>query len=313
MFAFVVFALASGIQPQAAEGKDVNAATQLRRAIAANPSNLDPYFALAHLQEEQGLQDEAEATLLSARAARPDDRRAYLQLAWHYNRRGDFDRTIGALRDYADRDPQNPEGYYTIGTYYWDKVFRDFRLVTAQKWLYVEEGLAALERALMLKPDYMEALTYKNILLRMKANMEPDPGVQKQLIAEADALRNRAIELQKRRIADPIPHGARVPPPSHMPPGAVRVGGNIKPPQKVYHADPVYPADARAARVQGVVIVEATIGIDGAVDEARVLRSIPLLDQAAIDAVKQWRFMPTVLGGQAVPVMMTVTVNFTLD
>jgi TonB family protein len=59
--------------------------------------------------------------------------------------------------------------------------------------------------------------------------------------------------------------------------------------------------------------VEARIGEDGSVEDARVLRSIPLLDQAAIDAVMQWRFRPTLLNGKPVPVIMTVTVNFTLD
>ena len=97
------------------------------------------------------------------------------------------------------------------------------------------------------------------------------------------------------------------------PPAPVRVGGNIKPPTKTKDVRPVYPAIAQSARVQGVVIVEATIGPDGRVAEAKVLRSIPLLDAAALDAVRQWQFTPTLLNGQAVPVIMTVTVNFTLQ
>ena len=76
---------------------------------------------------------------------------------------------------------------------------------------------------------------------------------------------------------------------------------------------PVYPPIAQSARVQGVVIIEATIGPDGVVKDARVLRSIPLLDQAALDAVRQWVFTPTLLNGVPVPVIMTVTVQFTLQ
>ena len=64
--------------------------------------------------------------------------------------------------------------------------------------------------------------------------------------------------------------------------------------------------------MEGVVILEAAIGANGKVQEARVLRSIPLLDQAAIDAVRQWEFTPTLLNGVAVPVVMTVSVGFTL-
>jgi TonB family protein len=94
---------------------------------------------------------------------------------------------------------------------------------------------------------------------------------------------------------------------------AVRVGGNIRPPTKIKDVRPVYPPEAQAARVRGLVIIEARIGADGSVEDARVLRSIPLLDQAAVDAVMQWRFTPTLLNGKAVPVVMTVTVNFALD
>ncbi|MBI4265277.1 MAG: energy transducer TonB [Acidobacteria bacterium] len=94
--------------------------------------------------------------------------------------------------------------------------------------------------------------------------------------------------------------------------GPVRVGGSILPPTKVKHVPPVYPPLAQAAQVQGVVILEVTIDPSGRVTDARVLRSIPLLDQAAIDAVRQWEFTPTRLNGVPVPVIMTVTVQFTL-
>jgi protein TonB len=92
----------------------------------------------------------------------------------------------------------------------------------------------------------------------------------------------------------------------------VRVGGNIQAPKKVKDVNPVYPPIAQSARVQGVVILEATIGPNGNVQDVRVLRSIPLLDAAAIEAVKQWQYTPTLLNGVPVPVIMTVTVNFTL-
>ena len=92
---------------------------------------------------------------------------------------------------------------------------------------------------------------------------------------------------------------------------AVRVGGQIKPPTKIKDVKPVYPAIARSARVTGVVIVEATIGPDGKVIDAKVVRSVPLLDQAALDAVQQWEYMPTLLNGVPVPVVVTVTINFT--
>jgi TonB family protein len=94
---------------------------------------------------------------------------------------------------------------------------------------------------------------------------------------------------------------------------AVRVGGKIKAPIKTKDAKPVYPPDARSAKVAGTVIIEATIGANGKVIDAKVLRSVPRLDQAALDAVKQWEYSPTLLNGKPVPVKMTVTVVFKLE
>lgn len=94
--------------------------------------------------------------------------------------------------------------------------------------------------------------------------------------------------------------------------GAVRVGGNVRAPMQMRRVAPVYPPDARADGVQGAVIMEALIGEDGRVRDVRVLRSIPRLDQAAVDAVKQWEYQPMLLNGAAVPIVMTVTVQFTL-
>jgi len=83
-----------------------------------------------------------------------------------------------------------------------------------------------------------------------------------------------------------------------------------KPPKKIKDVNPRYPTEARRARVQGIVILEAIIDIKGKVTNVRVLRSIPALDEAAIEAVKQWEYEPTLLEGQPVPIVMTVTVNF---
>lgn len=91
----------------------------------------------------------------------------------------------------------------------------------------------------------------------------------------------------------------------------LRVGGEIRPPKKIKDMPPVYPQEALDANVQGVVILEVRIDTAGRVSDTKVLRSIPMLDQAAIDAVKQWEYEPTLLNGQAIPVVMTVTVNFT--
>lgn len=102
-------------------------------------------------------------------------------------------------------------------------------------------------------------------------------------------------------------------PPAPSAPMPVRVGGDIKEPRKLVDAPPVYPDIAKQARVQGIVILECTIAPTGEVEKVEVIRGIPLLDQAAIDSVKQWRYTPTLLNGVPVPVIMTVTVNFRLS
>ena len=92
---------------------------------------------------------------------------------------------------------------------------------------------------------------------------------------------------------------------------AVRVGGQIRPPVKVKDVAPLYPAIAQSARVQGDVVIEATIDEGGKVADARVVKSVPLLDQAALDAVRQWEYQPSLLNGVPTAVVTTVTVKFT--
>jgi protein TonB len=107
----------------------------------------------------------------------------------------------------------------------------------------------------------------------------------------------------------PPPPPAPPPPP---PPQPVRLHSGMQAPVKTVHVDPVYPALAQSSRKEGIVILEAVIDARGAVESVRVLRSQPLLDAAAVAAVQQWRFTPALLNGQPVPVVMTVTVNFSL-
>lgn len=92
----------------------------------------------------------------------------------------------------------------------------------------------------------------------------------------------------------------------------VRVSDGIRAPQKIHDVAPRYPVLAQRARVAGTVILEAVIDERGHVSRVRVLRSVPLLDEAAVEAVRGWRYTPTLLSGVPVPVLMTVSVHFTL-
>ena len=92
---------------------------------------------------------------------------------------------------------------------------------------------------------------------------------------------------------------------------AIRVGGQIRRPVRIKEVAPVYPAVARSARVAGDVVIEATIDEEGKVADARVVKSVPLLDEAALDAVRQWQYRPSLLNGVPTAVVTTITVQFT--
>jgi protein TonB len=114
-------------------------------------------------------------------------------------------------------------------------------------------------------------------------------------------------------VGVPVPTPPPPAPPASEQPRLVRTGGAIREPKKISGAPPVYPEIARQARIGGLVIVEAVIDEGGFVTDARVLRSVPMLDAAALAALRQWRYTPTLLNGVPVRVLMTVTFNFQLD
>jgi protein TonB len=94
------------------------------------------------------------------------------------------------------------------------------------------------------------------------------------------------------------------------PQGPIRAGGEINLPKLLFRLEPAYPADALAAGVQGMVYIDAVLAKDGTVKDARVISGHPMLTDAALAAVRQWRYTPTKLNGVPVEVVMTVFVNF---
>jgi TonB family protein len=294
---------------------------ELTRLTTNDPSKLERWIELAKLQEDRGAGELAEQTLTKALAAIGRERGVLQAIADFYNRRGDFEKCIAALEEIAAKHPNDAQAQHLVAVYYYDKASKDERLTPDDRERYADLGIAATHRALAVKEDYFEALAYKNLLLRVKANLEGNLAARAALIAEADAVRARSIELSKlqRPTTTPADPTAPAPPPPPAPPTLVdgmepvRVGGNIKAPVKVYDQRPTYPEEALRARVTGMVILEALIDTRGVVRSAKVLRSIPLLDAAAVEAVSGWRYEPPTRDGVPVPVLMTVTVNFTIQ
>ena len=177
----------------------------------------------------------------------------------------------------------------------------------------VSQGRTLVPDRTFADPSAIAVLTYRGA----GGGMSNEPFD----VAEARALANMAQESKggsvsvgpggirssvSLSVAEAEPGAYGYPAPSQP----VRVGGNIRAPQKVKHVDGALPEEARQAGVRGTVILEIVIGADGTVQQAKVLRGIPLLDQAAVDAAKQWVYEPTHLNGSPVPVIMTATVTF---
>ena len=140
------------------------------------------------------------------------------------------------------------------------------------------------------------------------ARSKPEPSATIPVHATPPA--GKALPAEKAPQSEKVAHKAV---PAEQPVEAVRIGGSIPEPRKLKNVSPVYPPDAIQARVQGVVVLECTISTSGKVVKTRVLRGIPLLSEAAVAAVEQWEYTPTLLNGVPVPVIMTVTVNFKLS
>ncbi len=101
--------------------------------------------------------------------------------------------------------------------------------------------------------------------------------------------------------------------PAPAPPkGPVRVGGDVRQPKIVKIVEPKYPPEARRARIEGIVVVEATVTEEGTVDKVKVISGHPMLASAAVTAVQNWRYEPTLLNGEPVAVILTAKVNFQL-
>jgi tetratricopeptide (TPR) repeat protein len=166
--------------------------------IQRDPADTQGYFSLANVYEQAGEYPHAERVFLLARDVRPSDPEVYLQLAGYYNRQGQFDKTIEALEQRAEREPKNPEAFQMLGGYFEEEVRSDTRLTDSEKRNYVGKGLAAVDKALELNKEYVDALVFRGLLLRHQARLERDQAKVKQLLEEATELSERANTLRKR-------------------------------------------------------------------------------------------------------------------
>jgi TonB family protein len=256
-------------------------------------------------------------TARSATQQMPRDRTPTEQ---HASERAAFDRKAGEMERIAAQKPRDAQAQHLLGTLYYERS-RDPSLGADERRGYLARGVAAEDRALAANPDYVEALVYKNILLRTQAAMESDPATRDDLIRQADALRNRALDRRQSQATQAIPAGTvvttNVPPPP--PPGGVsepikwvyaetEIAAAGKAPVQTRHVRPIYAPMVIASGIQGQVVLEAGIDARGKVGQVRVVQSVAMLTQATIDAVRQWEFDPASVAEHA---SITVTATFT--
>ena len=173
----------------------------VRRLIEMDPNDVSNYYVLGKVYEDSARMEEAEQAYLKAAAIRPENPEPYQYLAGFYDRAGNWDKAVEAMAKRAANDPNNAEAFHQMAVWLWAKADKDFNLSASEKRAFIDRGLEAEDKALALNPDYFEALTYKNILLRLKANGETNRARQAELIREADRIRDKAIAIQKQKGA----------------------------------------------------------------------------------------------------------------
>jgi tetratricopeptide (TPR) repeat protein len=188
--------------------------------VKDNPDDAKNLYAMANLYEKFGRVAEAEQTYVRVTEQNPNDAKACGALAAFYNkplwdeagvvfvdnqskgaRRAKFSSAITTLEKCAKLDATDPSGYYKLAMFYWDKAYRDPLIGDQEKNEYADKGVAAVDTALGMKPDYWEAIITKGLLFRVKAQVTRDPKKRKEFLDQAVLLQKQAMDLRKETAA----------------------------------------------------------------------------------------------------------------
>lgn len=266
-----------------------NAEDNFRRVLAQDPANRVALNSIASLNLNQKKWDDAQQ--------------------W-------YEKLIAA-------DPSNADAYYSLGFIAWSKWYPNYQQARAKVGMkpedpgpiadfstkqdlrtkyggVLQDGIANLQRALELNPQYDDAMAYMNLFFRERADLADTQEEYRQDIAAADRWVQKALETKKLKAQQSVPN-------------RIRVGAAVMEQKLIRKIDPVYPPLATQARISGIVKLNVTISKEGAVANIMVISGHPLLIPAALDAVKQWVYQPTLLNGAPVEVVTEVDVNFGLD
>lgn len=279
----------------------------LKARIERDPTDIQAILDLASLYETVGHDDDAERVLRQALAVAP--RRAYEALLAHFRRSRNSARALAVAEEWRLKEPVSPDPLVALA---WLHLYQAAGRSEHRRAL-VDEGLARADEALSLETAYAPAFEVKRQLLALKWIL-------------ADREERSAIERDQRALDEvftPPPKKPTAPRRSsayqwrrslQMPDGRMplRVGRPLGEPARTAFVEPQYPVEAIGERQQGTVIVEVLIDEDGRVRDVRGQGRLVLLEGAAIDAIRQWRYEPTTLYGRPVPVLVWVRVEFVL-
>lgn len=187
--------------------------------VRDHPDDVKNLYAMANLYEKFGHVAEAETAYKRAAELNPNDPKACGALAGFYNKalwddggaplqpgsdkagRARFEEAVSTLERCAGLDPNDASGWQKVSAFYWDKAYRDPLLDDKRKEEYADKGMAAVDKALSIKPDYFEAVIYKGLLFRVKAAVARNPALRMRYLDEAQQLQKQGLELKKQQEA----------------------------------------------------------------------------------------------------------------
>jgi TonB family protein len=259
------------------------------KLLDQDPSNATAVASLGRLSFNQRNWDDARQWYEKLAALQPDNAAAYYSLGvveW-----SQWYPVYGQARESLGMKNGEPGPIADI------RVRQDLKVAWGPA---LERGIADLKRALELQPDYADAMSYMNLFIRERADLSDSKEEYARETAEADGWAQRALDTKRQKAA--LASGSQL----------IRVGANVQAYKLIHKVDPVYPALALQARIQGAVRLTLTIGKDGTVQNVMVISGHPLLVAAAVDAAKQWLYEPTLLNGYPVSVVTEVEIFFQL-
>lgn len=306
---------------------------------AASMENAKPvarlYLATSYMQQYVPGANSPENALLAQRAEEqfrrvlemePQNKVALASIASLNLNQKKWDEALGWYGKLIELDPSNADAYYTLGFVAWSKWYPVYsqarkdagmkpqdpgplpaaavrQSLNAQYGPMLQAGIDALNKALEINPAYDDAMAYINLLIRERADLRDTVAENRQDVALADLWVEKALAAKKAK-AEQRNSSANFAPPPPAPPRRIRIGGNVQQAKLITRIPPA------ATNFKGEVVLAVIIDDQGSVKEIKVMEGHPMLIPTSIEAVKHWKYQPTLLNGVPVEVETQITLTY---